>query len=625
MVGLCGVLQPGARVVEEVVATTQWTDRERRNDYLNDDVWVTSSSYPSVATEQPAASSDDGALVWCFGSIHGVETPYRYETRPDRMPDHVYCAELYRRYGVDFASRVNGTFVAIIYDPDTGVVSFVSDRLGTHPIFHARTREGGIAFSTNVQSLVYHPDVETSFHPEYLAEYCTLGRVGGIYTPYRDVTQLQPASVTRVELDSLDVESERYWEPIYRPLSQSFDYFVDEFTELFQRIIDERRSAHERVGLLLSGGSDSRLLLSQITNDAVGYHLSDWMSQEARTAERVALETGIEFHWLRRGANYHETLLDQAAPMMNFTGRFEQAHIAGYVDQLTDEVDTLVSGLFADTLFRGLAVPKRTVSLGPLGRLTLPVAESIDSVDDYLSRFPAETAKYLTTTPIRDILRKNITVHSDGRVVDHGVEYASLREFVLYNDLFPLTSDADLFYWSLEQTMPHWTPFLDNRMLDLSLQLPIRYRLRRNLSNAAMERLSPRLASVPNASSGIPPAWPFLLDFVGRNLTALKRNVVSNDTPPQPYFQHHPWTYYPELLRHHRFPFERLQKHREIIENLPDIRWELVTTCFDEHTAGAQHALELYTLLSVLEMPATARLAEQVDSPSIETEREAMQ
>lgn len=624
MVGICGILGSGGTIFEEVTEATRWSGREQRNDFTDENLSIAAQTFLDVETEQPATVPDSRALVWCYGSLFGVETPYGYEPRTDTDPDHVYCASLFDQYGIDFASRVNGTFAAVIYEPDEGVVHFVTDRLGTHPLFFTRTTDGELAFSSHVQSLVHHPDVDTSFHPEYLAEYCTLGRVGGIYTPYRGVTQFQPGAVTSVDLDTLELETRHYWKPVYQPVSKPFDHYVDRFTKLLKQVVDERFSPRKRPGLLLSGGSDSRLLLSRAPRDTIGYHLSDWMSREARTAERVALETGIEFRWLRRDDDYQETVLERVAPTMNFTGRFEQAHVGGYVDKLTDEVDVLVSGLFADTLFRGLTVPKRTFDLGSLGHLTVPVESVPSTADEYLDLYPSETASYLTgTAPLREILRKNLTVHRDGRIVDHGVEYESIRELVMYNSLYPLTGDADLFYWSLEQTMPHWTPFLDNRMIDLALQFPMEYQLRRNISNAALTRLCPCLASLPNATSRVPPSMPFPVEYLGTNLTALKRRFISEDTPPQPYFKHHPWTYYPELLRHHRFPQDRLASNRDVVQSLPDIDWMRARRALDEHTGDAQNAFELYTLLSLLEMPATARIAADAESPSDPLESEA--
>lgn len=626
MVGLCGALHPADPGGEGMTDVIQWTDRERRYDFEDDRLWVSASTFPSTTLEQPAVAHSDGAYVWVSGSIHGVETPYGYETRPENEPAHYYCAKLYSRYGLDFASRVNGTFAAVVYDPDGGGVSFVTDRLASHPLFYARTRGGGLAFSTHVQALVLHPDVRTEFHPEYLAEYCALGCVGGVKTPYVGVEQLQPASVTHVGPGGSEMESRRYWQPTPEPLDESFDYFVDRFVELLSTLLEERFSDRKRYGLLLSGGTDSRLLLGQAPADAVAYHLSDWMSREARTAERVALETDTEFQWLRRDRDYHETLLDRTAPKMNFTGRFEQAHTAGYVDKLTEEVDVLVSGLFADCLFRGLTIPKRMVDLGPLGRLTLPVAEMPDSVEAYCTRFPDESVSYLSTgASIRDIVRKNLTVRGDGSVVDHGVEYDSFAALVRFGDIFPMTRDPDQFYPSLEQLLPHWTPFLDNRMLDLACRMPVAYQIRRNVSNAALERLAPRLASFPDAATGVPPSWSFPLEYLGRNLTAAKRRFLTGDTPPQPYYGHHPWTYYPDLIRHHPFPADRLRRRRDLVEKLDVLEWSEVERCYEAHVAGEQHALELYTLLSLLEMRATGALAAAPDdSTARRPEEEAL-
>lgn len=610
MTGLCGALRPAGPGGDEMVKLTRWTGQERRSDYDDASVWVASTSHPVDRHDQPAVSPDDGAFVWTTGSLYGTETPYSYEPRTDADPDHVYCARLHGRYGLGFAGRANGTYAAVVYEPEHDAITFVTDRLGTHPIYYAWTDDGGLVFSTQIQALVRHPGVETALDPAGVDEYCKLGRVAGVETPLEGVKQFPPASITHVRIGEQRLESKQYWRPVHEPVDRPFGYFVDRYTDLVRTVLDERFDENDRVGLLLSGGCDSRLLLSCAPPNTTCYHLSDWMSDEARAAERAALTAGHEFEWLQRSDDYHERTLDRAAGIMNFAGRFEQAHIAGFLEEIQADVDVLVSGLYADCFFRALTLPRYTLSLGPLGRLTLPFARDVDSIETYFSLLDTVDPSYATCeTPLRETLRSNVERRRDGSVVDHGVAYDSFREYLLYGDVFPLTNDPDLFYWSLEQAMPHWTPFLDNRLIDLALKMPVRYQLRRNVSNAAIRQLSPSLAEIPHGATGVSLERSFPVQYLGENLTAFKRKFLVDDTPPQPYYRHHPWTHYPELLRQRRFPWDRLRRHREVVEGTDALDWEGVVECYDAHVAGEHRAFELYTLLSLLEMPATRHLA----------------
>lgn len=45
------------------------------------------------------------------------------------------------------------------------------DRLSTRPVYYVRSDTGQYLFSTRIQSLPTHPDVETDIDVEYLTEY----------------------------------------------------------------------------------------------------------------------------------------------------------------------------------------------------------------------------------------------------------------------------------------------------------------------------------------------------------------------------------------------------------------------------------------------------------------------
>lgn len=584
-----------------------WTGAERPTTFDDGRIGLTAWTHPGDES-RPATTSDGDVLWWVCGDVYAVDTPHGTRPVPGRDPAEV-CARHFEAGDLGAVPDLNGTFAAVGYDADAGEVHLVTDRLGTHPLYYARG-DGGLLVSTHVQSIAGHPAVEARVDPELLAEYCSLGRVTGLRTPLEGVEALPPSTVTTVDLDTLGMRRWRYWSPQYEPTEAPFSEVAARFSGTLERVVRERLVEGRRYGFLVSGGSDSRLLLDIALDeldpsDVVIYHLSDWMSDEARMAERVALTAGAEFRWLRRGEDYQEATLRSAPSMMNFYGRFEQAHTAGFTDRLREEVDELVTGLYADTFFRALPLPRRSVDLGRAGTLYLPSAVGARSIDDYLRRYPEEPPAFVDADRgLREILRDHLAVREDGTVVDHGVPYPSLRELAMYVDVYPLWNDPDLFYWGLGQTMPHWTPFLDDRMVDLALSVPLRYQLRRNLSNAALRRRGSPFAAFPVAETGVSPSRSFPVHTLGRWLTALWRRTADRADPPQPYYTHHPWTNIGAVLNHQAFPGDVLRRRQSAIRAAPFLDWEGVLESYRTHLETGEGSESLYTLLSLIEMPA---------------------
>jgi len=480
MVGLCGVLGEREYGIDRMAADLRWTGEEVAASYAEEGVAVESVHHPRPEYKQPATTGIEtgtDTLVWAWGDVWGFNGPegYRPRQESDARTTAEFCARRYDDYGISFAVGLNGTFAAVIYDRNQRTVFVLTDRLGTHPVYYARPKPETFVFSTRVQSLPIHPAVESGFDVEYLYEYFALGRVGGVKTPFTDVEELPPSSITTFDLDTGTTEIERYWQPEYEPLDRPFSYFADRFVDRFEAALDDRIDPDLTYGLLLSGGSDARAILAGV-DDAVDlhtYHATGWRSRETRVAERLAAAADREFRVLQRDRDHHRRMLEETPRIMNFQGRFNEAHIVGFDDQLHEEVDVLVSGLAGDTLFREHAFPPIELDISPLGVVPLPIARRTKSVDNHIDRFADELPEYLATPPrLREILERNIELGET--VVDHGIPCRSLRELVFYDDFYPFSNKSDFFYHALEQVMPHWTPFLDSCLVDLALRVPVK-------------------------------------------------------------------------------------------------------------------------------------------------------
>lgn len=609
MVGIYGTVGH-----EPTPETGAWSDRHAVFRYVDADVSIQLGTHPLLSDEQPVRLDDTS--IWVLGEIYGFDdTPIGgsngHQPRPDCVDSASYCARLYESYGLEFARGLNGNCVAVVYDETRRELSIITDRLGTIPIYYARPGDG-IVFATDIEAVAGHPAVETEFDPDYLHEYLVYRRSFGVKTPLVGIEELQPASVSTIDVDDDSLAVEQYWRPHYRPREASFEHFVDEFTRTFERIIREWYRENRRYGVLLSGGSDSRLNLAALGPDTTAFHMADWMSREARTAERAAIAAGTEFVFLKRDRDYQARALRRNRPFSNFNGWFTQGYATGFEDEITSRVDVLLSGMYADTLFKDHAIPSPTCSIGGVGNLTLPIESEIGSLPEFIDWLiesaPGEDNLALPSD-LRSVLEANIYRDGD-EIVHHGVRYESLDDLIYCSGYFPLTNDDDIIFRnSLRNMLPYRTPFLDNRLIDLSLRLPIRYRLRRNLINAAVERLAPELAAIPHARTGLELDHSFTVDYLGRTLTAFWRKHVGGKTPPQPHFSQGSWVDNAELIRTHDFFWNEVESRADVIEGLDFLEFGDVRDCYRAHLDGENNLVELYALLTVLTMPITAELA----------------
>ena len=613
MVGICGTLGEDATSPDEMTEWITWHADETTFSYADERVELTLSGHPTLTDEQPVSVDAGDVLVWVWGDVYGHGTGGDYAPRtgpPDGSAD--FCARLYRERGLSFVSELNGDFALVIHDRAANTLAFVTDRVATRPIYYARPSDDSFVFASNLQALPHHPDVSPAFDLPYLYEYLKLRRVFGVETPLTGVRELPPASVVEVDLDDLATRRTTYWRPQYDPIDEPPSYFVDRITDTCRQIFSEWTRDDLDYGLLLSGGSDSRFVRACMDRPAVAFHNTDWISRETRVARRIAETAGDEFRLLLRDPDHEARTLDAASALSSFSGWFDQAYFTEFESEIRDEVDVLVSGMFADMLFGDGALATQRQSLGSLGTLSLPVKRPVDDVDDYIDVRTTETRPLPYFSPdlsLRDVLSDNIRRTPDG-VVSHGVRYDSLRDLELYGDYYPLGADTEaIFSRSLMQIRPYRTPFLDNRLLDIQQRVPMEYLLRRDLIDAGVRTADPDLAEIPHATTGVPVKYPPSVKYVGENLIGFFRKHVHEPTPPAPHLDHGPWPNRDELLRTRSFGVDTIRRNADLLRDLPFLDYEGAERTFESHMDGEPNHTALYSLLTMLELPVTETVA----------------
>ena len=618
MTGIAGVVGASPETVRDVASamhpdgTGAGTARSTR---VDGPVGVHTSEHPPLASDGPAETADGDATVWVIGELYGIQRDGGYRRRPDGVDNATFVAGEIDRAGLDAFAGLNGHFVAVVHDREAGTASVVTDRLGTHAVHWARPSPDTFAFATQIQALVEHEGLQPTFDEPNLLQYLRYRRVVGTGTPLAGVKKLPPSSITTVDLADGTTTTRSYWEPRYRPIEEPFEYFVDRFTETFRTVIDEWADPDRDYGVLLSGGSDSRLLLAALEEpDVTAYHMGGWRNREARVAERAAREAGCDFQFLEQDEAYDERLLAEAAELSNFDGYFYQGYALPFRERLAEEVDVLASGLYADTLFKGTAIPQPKLPVGPLGSMKLPVAKGIAGPADLVEksfrsgdsgrRRPAAIAD-----GVEDPLFDGLSVEGE-RVTFHGVEYADYETFLMTRLYYPLSNDTELIYTnSMRQIGPYRSPFLDNRLIDLQLRMPMKYQLRRDVVARALERLAPELAAINHEPDGTPLSAPFGVRYAMKHAKALARKAVSGPTPPEPYMSQRSQRDHGEFIRTSDFFPEKLGAGAPVAAQVPALDEAGVRSAFASHLDGEDRTAELYTLLTALSLPVTREIA----------------
>ncbi|MFC9518589.1 N-acetylglutaminylglutamine amidotransferase [Nocardiaceae bacterium NPDC056970] len=171
----------------------------------------------------------------------------------------------FHRWGADCVHRFKGMFAFAVHDIDSGVVTFVRDRLGIKPLYFAEQR-GRLRFASTVQALLRGGGIDTTIDRVALHHYLSFAAaVPAPHTMFAGVRKLPPATIRVVQPDGTATER-RYWEPRFEPDPERAAWTPRNWQ---QALMDSLRTAVSRrmvadvpVGVLLSGGIDSSLLVA---------------------------------------------------------------------------------------------------------------------------------------------------------------------------------------------------------------------------------------------------------------------------------------------------------------------------------------------------------------------------
>ncbi|MDQ4098408.1 MAG: N-acetylglutaminylglutamine amidotransferase [Actinomycetota bacterium] len=216
----------------------------------------------------------------------------------------------YHHWGVKVVDRLAGMFAFCLVERDSGRAVLARDRLGIKPLYLADV-PGGLRLASTLPALTAAGGIDCGVDPVALHHYLTFHAiVPAPLTILRGVTKLPPATVLEVEPDGRRRQS-RYWEPVME--EPTFDYTMPEEWQqavgaALRRAVERRLVADVPVGVLLSGGLDSSLIVGllrergqdDLSTFSIGFDsTSEREGDEFRWSDMVADRFGTDHHRLR--------------------------------------------------------------------------------------------------------------------------------------------------------------------------------------------------------------------------------------------------------------------------------------------------------------------------------------
>jgi asparagine synthase (glutamine-hydrolysing) len=272
----------------------------------------------SAASGQPFIDPLSGLS----GVFNGCIYNYRQLRDELRARGHVFASQgdtevvlkAYAEWGLDFVDHFVGMFAIALVERDTGRVVLARDRLGIKPLYIAET-PGALRFASTLPALLAGGGVDTEIDPVALHHYLSFHSVvPPPRTILRGVRKLPPATVRVIHPDGAP-EDRVYWSPDFRRREDRAGWserdWQDAVLESLTRAVERRMVSDVPVGVLLSGGLDSSLVVallarggqSGLATFSIGFEsVGGREGDEFRYSDVIAREFETDHHQIRIAA-----------------------------------------------------------------------------------------------------------------------------------------------------------------------------------------------------------------------------------------------------------------------------------------------------------------------------------
>lgn len=457
----------------------------------------------SERAQQPMVAADLGLTLVFNGCIYNYrELRAELEQAGERFfsdGDTEVLLRAYRHWGIGCVSRLHGMFAFAIWERDSGRVILARDRFGIKPLYLASSPDGRrLRFASSLPALLAGGEVDTRIDPVALEHYLMWHAVvPPPRTILRGVRKLPPATVAVYEPDGRCSET-CYWQPPFAtdPTLAEAPYKERErMVQLaLETAVERRMVADVPVGVLLSGGVDSSLIVAllaragqkDLNTFSIGFEAANGeRGDEFRYSDLVAKEFATRHHKIEiDGQTLLAALPDAIRAMSEPMVSYDNIGFYLLSKEVAKHVKVVQSGQGADEVFAGY-------------HWYPPLAESREPVADYarvfFDRDPAEylrtvTEAYAQPGASRDFVARHFGNPGAATALDKALR---LDATVMLVDDPVKRVDNMTMAWGLEARVP----FLDHELVELAARLPAQDKLSdggKGILKAIARRMLPR-------------------------------------------------------------------------------------------------------------------------------------
>lgn len=409
---------------------------------------------------------------------------------------------LYREYGEQGVTRLNGIFAFALWDKKTRKLFLARDHMGIKPLYYYAGMRSFV-FSSEIKSLFASGELNARCNVQVVPEYFAFRQVAGTRTLFQDVQSLLPGHCMTVTEDGVNVRP--YWSPLGQATTpaRNLNESVDELDALLTDAVAMQMMSDVPLGTFCSGGIDSSLVTAlcaraagrSIDTYSVGFHETSY--DETAYARMVSNQYATQHHELRLSNEEFAQRLPKMVWHNDEPLNFPNSVLIQALSELARRrVTVVLTGEGADELFAGYPRYRIPTLAARLQRLPQWLRRALGSSMNLSGERRLRKLSGYLERPMREVLLYNAATLDPDRFHEfwpqangHDFGYRAellakldtedgwLRRMSLLDQhtyLVSILNRQDKM--SMAASIESRVPLLDYRIVEFANRLPDRYR-----------------------------------------------------------------------------------------------------------------------------------------------------
>ena len=259
---------------------------------------------------QPMSTDDNAVWLSYNGEIYNfkeirrdlINRGYKFKSNTDTE----VVLYSYLEFGIKCVERFKGFFAFCIYDYPQQRFFLARDRLGAKPLkyfFDGKT----FAFSSEIKAFLEVPNIKRELDFQSISDFLSHGYIPSSRSIFSKISKLPAGHFIDFDIKKSKLTTKKYWEPSFLPkIDIPYNDAKERTREILRKAVDQRTISDVPIGVYLSGGIDSSLIVSLLSESIKDINtFSIGFKESAFDERRYAREVSQKYR-----TNHHEFLVE---------------------------------------------------------------------------------------------------------------------------------------------------------------------------------------------------------------------------------------------------------------------------------------------------------------------------